>query len=376
VTDRAVAPAGSGGVLVTGGGTAGHAVPALAILDRLVARGHDVAALTYIGTQRGIERNLLTGRPYDAHYLDVVGLQRALTRRNLMFLPKLVRSTWRAFRLLGRRHPGVVVNVGGYGSMPATFAAVLRRIPLVVVSYDLRPGLASKLSARVARATAAAFEGSPLPRAHRTGAPLRPEVIAVDRAAGRAAARAELGIPDDRRLITVFGGSLGARVVNEAVVGVVERWSARSDVAVHHVVGERFLAEVPPSSGSAEGIMYDVVGYESRMALLYAASDLMVTRAGASTIAELAATGTPAIVVPWPDAAENHQLDNARSLSDIGAAVLLEQHELSVDRLAAELSALLDDDIRRAAVADAARVAGALHRGDTLLELIESVMAR
>lgn len=366
--------------VVTGGGTSGHALPAIAIMDRLVARGHPPDSLHYVGTARGIEARLLPATPFPHTLLDVVGLQRSLSgrdlRRNLAFLPKLLGATWRARSLLRRLRPQVVVNVGGYASMPATLAARLARVPVVVVSYDMRPGLASKLSARFAAACAAAFPGSPLPRARTTGAPIRPEIIAVDRGRDRDTARAELGIPPDRFVITVFGGSLGAKAVNEAVAGMVAAWSDRSDVYVHHVVGDRWLPDAPPAREDPAGIMYRVIGYEDRMPALYAASDLMITRAGASTIAELAATGTPAIVVPWPGAAENHQLDNARTLSDPGAALLLEQGDLTADTLAAAVSRLVADPGALAELAGRARAEGERHRGDSLIDLIEEVASR
>ncbi|MEZ5250404.1 MAG: glycosyltransferase [Ilumatobacteraceae bacterium] len=267
--------------VVTGGGTSGHVLPALAIMDRLVAAGHDPGELHYIGTDRGIETRLLPPTGYGHTFLDVIGLQRALTRRNLAVVPKLIRATRRAGRLLGELRPAVVVNVGGYASMPATLAAFRAKIPVVVVSYDLRPGLVSKLAARRATAVAAAFAASPLPDTRLTGAPIRPEIIAVDRIAGRAAARAELDLPDDRFVVAVFGGSLGAKAINTAVAGLVAAWEADgsgSDVCIHHVVGDRWLVEAPPSRDGRAGIMYRVIGYEDRMPQLYAAADLMITR--------------------------------------------------------------------------------------------------
>lgn len=368
--------------VVTGGGTSGHVLPAIAIMDRLAAAGHHRETLHYAGTRLGIEARLLPPTGYVATFFDVVGLQRAMSLRNVAFAPKLVRAAWLAVRLLRRLRPAVVVNVGGYASMPCTIAALLCRIPVVVVSYDRRPGLASRLSARWAAAVAAAFEDSPLPRAHTTGAPIRAEIIAIDRAADRAGARARLGVPDDRFMIAVFGGSLGAKVINEAVEALVERWADRGDLYVHHVVGERWLGKVspspppPPALQGQAGIMYHVIGYDDRISELYAASDLMITRAGASTIAELAATGTPAIVVPWPDAAENHQLDNARTLSDLGAAVLVEQAALTVDRLCSEVDDLVEHPERRATISRAAHAAGERHRGDSLIDLIDEVAAR
>jgi UDP-N-acetylglucosamine:LPS N-acetylglucosamine transferase len=275
--------------------------------------------------------------------------------------------------LTGRLSPKVVVNVGGYASFPATFAAMLRRIPFVVVSYDRRPGLVSKLMARRAAACAVAFAGSPLPRAEVTGAPVRQEVLAIDRRRDRADARAQLGLPADRFVLAVFGGSLGSQRLNEIVVQTVERLVDRSDVAIYHVVGDRNMASAAPARGGAHGIMYRVLGYEDRMPLVYAAADLMMTRAGAATIAELATVGMPAVIVPWPGAAENHQVDNARELSVGNAAVLIEEHDLTVDRLVAEIERVLADPAQLAAMSDAAARIGRRHRSGALTDLIERV---
>ena len=362
--------------VVTGGGTSGHVLPALAIADALVAAGHPRDDLHYIGTQRGFETTLLPPTGYPHTLLDVVGLQRSLSRRNLSFAPKLWRSTKDAKQLLGRLGPRVVVNVGGYASFPATWAARRMRIPYVVVSYDRRPGLVSKLLARKATACAVAFPGSALPHAVLTGAPVRQELIALDRHGARAAARRALDLPDDRFVVAVMCGSQGAGAVNDVVTGTVERLATRRDLAVYHVVGERFLESAAPARDGADGILYRVIGYEHRMPQLYAAADLLVTRAGAGTIAELATVGAPAIVVPWPDAAENHQVDNAKVLSDVGAAVLVEQEHLTVDRLVAEIERLAADRGALDELATRARDAGEMHRSGRLVALVEEVADR
>jgi UDP-N-acetylglucosamine--N-acetylmuramyl-(pentapeptide) pyrophosphoryl-undecaprenol N-acetylglucosamine transferase len=160
------------------------------------------------------------------------------------------------------------------------------------------------------------------------------------------------------------------------VAALVDACAARADLCVYHVVGERWRTAAPPERAGDDGIMYRVIGYEDRMPLLYAAADLMVTRAGASTIAEIAATGTPAIVVPWPGAAENHQLDNARTLSDRGAALLVEERDLDGARLVEIVEALMTDSERLRRLATAAAEAGALHRSDSLIELIDDVARR
>jgi UDP-N-acetylglucosamine--N-acetylmuramyl-(pentapeptide) pyrophosphoryl-undecaprenol N-acetylglucosamine transferase len=351
-------------------------LPALAVAEALVDRGHPLADLHYVGAQRGIETRLVppTGLPHT--FFDVVGLQRRLDRTNLGFGPKLRRATRDAAVLLRDRRPRVVVSVGGYASLPAVLAARRLGVPIVVVSYDRRPGRASQLAARFAAASAVAFPGSRLPRARLTGAPLRRAVLDVDPARDRAAARDALGLPDDRFVVLVAGGSLGSAVLNEAVRGLVDQAQDRADLAVRHVVGERFLEREGASAigGTGRGgILYAVVGYEERMPQAYAAADLVIARAGASTVAELAAIGVPSILVPWPGAAADHQTDNARSLAEVGAAVLLPEAELTAARLAEEIDRLEADPAALAAMAAAARAAGEIHHSGRLALLIEEV---
>jgi UDP-N-acetylglucosamine--N-acetylmuramyl-(pentapeptide) pyrophosphoryl-undecaprenol N-acetylglucosamine transferase len=368
-----VKPASTTFAVVTGGGTSGHVLAALAVADALVARGHEQSSIHYVGTTRGVERRLVPASGYDHTLFDVVGLQRRLSRRNLLFVPKLIRSTYRAVQLVRRLRPKVVVNVGGYASFPTTAAAVLCRVPVVVVSYDRRPGLVSKLMARRAAACAVAYEGSTLPRAEVTGAPIRREVLAVDRSRDRAAARTALRLPGDRFVLAVFGGSLGAQRLNDVVVDAVERLADRRDLAIYHIVGERHLATSAPGRDGRRGIMYRVVGYEDRMPLVYAAADLMMTRAGAATVAELAVVGMPALLVPWPGAAEDHQADNARQLSDHDAAILIDESDLTAERLLAELDALVRDPARLESMAKAAAALGQRHSGSGLVDVIERV---
>ncbi len=362
--------------VITGGGTSGHVLPALAIADALVAAGHRPDEIVYIGAQRGIETRLLPTSPYPHHFLDVIGLQRSLSSRNLAFPVKLVQSILAARALLKQLRPAVVVSVGGYASFPATFAARLRRTPVVVVSYDRIPGLASRVSARFSTACAVAFEGSKLPRATYTGAPVRLALIDLDRRAQRDSARAELGVPLDRFMIAVFGGSLGSKVLNDAVAGMVTELGDRSDVIVRHVVGDRFLADAATERSGPQGIMYTVMGYEDRMLQVYAAADVMVTRAGASTIAELATAGMPAIIVPWAGAADDHQTDNARVLGDVGAAIVLAETDLTPRALTDKVTALIEHPRMLDDLASAAFTAGEAHRSGRLVALIEAVAAR
>ena len=365
--------------MISGGGTAGHVLP-----RSRWPRPSSIAATRWpsctTSARSGGSRPRLvppSGLPYT--FLDVVGVQRRLDRSNLDFGPKLRRAIREATVLLRTRRPRVVVSVGGYASLPSVLAARRLRIPIVVVSYDRRPGRASQLAARFAVASAVSFPGSGLPRARLTGAPLRRAVLEVDPARDRAAAREALGLPPDRFVVLAAGGSLGSAVLNDAVRGFVASSAERRDLAVRHVVGERFLTDDDATAAARparDGILYTVVGYEERMPQAYAAADLVVARAGASTVAELAAIGVPSILVPWPGAAADHQTDNARSLAAVGAAVLLPESQLTPARLAREIEQLRTDPSTLPAMAAAARAAGEIHHSGRLALLIEQVADR
>lgn len=350
-------------------------LPALAVADALVAAGHEPDSIHYVGCTRGIEMRLVPDTPYPHTMFDVVGFQRSLSRRNLAFVPKMWRARRAAIALLRTLEPRVVVSVGGYASMPAVFAARALGVPVVVVSYDFVPGRASRLSARGAAACAVAFEHSRLPRATVTGAPVRQEILAVDRARDRGPARRRLAVPEDRFLVAVMGGSLGSGVLNAAISTYARDRRADADLAIRHVAGERFVEALDVEPGDASGVLHQVVGFEADMAAVYAAADLLVGRGGASTVHEVAVTGVPAILVPWSGAADDHQSDNVRWLSDAGGAVLLTEADLAADAsaLGAAIEGLRHDPEARAGLAAAARRRGEVHRSGALASLIERV---
>ncbi len=380
----------SGGrfALFAGGGTAGHLQPALAVAEALVEQGHRRDTIEFVGSARGQDRRALDGRGFPSTLLPGRGIVRRLSAadlgRNLLAVAGLAAATGRALGLVVRARPRVVVSVGGYASLPASLAAIALGVPLVLINVDAVPGAANRLLGRRARAAAVGWEGNPLPRAVVTGTPVRAPIAAVRRGPDdRRSARRSLGLPPDRPTVAVFGGSLGARHLNEAVDGLVHRWEGRADRAVYHIVGRRDWEEGPgrstggpggpggPGRPDPEGLALVRVAYEDRMEAVYAAADLVVCRAGAMTVAELAAAGVPSVLVPLPGAPGDHQTANARVLERAGAAVLLPDPACRSDDLATLLDGLLDDPDRLEAMGRAAASMGHRDAAAAAARLVE-----
>jgi undecaprenyldiphospho-muramoylpentapeptide beta-N-acetylglucosaminyltransferase len=361
--------------LIAGGGTAGHLLPGISVARELVARGHQPDSIHFVGALRGIEAELVPEAGFTITLLPGRGVQRRLTWENVAAVRGLVAAMFSAIALVRRRRPAVVLTLGGFASVACAVAAVIWRVPLVVAEQNARAGAANRLVARFARACAVPFAETELPRAVVTGNPVRDEILDVarspDRAADRAAARAALGLPDDRTVIVAFAGSLGSRRVNIAVQGAVERWSDRDDLCVHHVVGARDWDDRPELSPAR--LDYRAVRYESRMPQALAAADLVVCRAGGTTVAELAVIGVPSVLVPLPIATRDHQTANAGPLVRAGAAVLVPDDELDAERLVREVEALLEGAVGGLdAMAAAARALGRPDAAAAVADLVES----
>ncbi len=355
--------------ILAGGGTAGHTVPAIAVGRALVAAGVDPGAIRFVGSRRGSEGRLVPEAGFAITLLPGRGIQRRLTTANVGAGLGIAVAMVKALRLVLASRPRAVLSVGGYAGLPVALAAAALRRPLILAEANAVPGAANRLVARFARAAAISFPGTPLPRSVLTGNPVRSEVLAIEPGpAGRAAAKAALGLPPGRVIIGVSGGSLGARRLNQAVRDLAERWSDRTDVAIHHAVGRRdWPAFVVPRT---DGLHYWPVEYEERMDLLLAAADLWVGRAGGSTCAELGVAGVPGVLVPLPGAPGDHQSANARAMAGAGAAIVLPDAECRADRLAAVLEPLVTDAGRRASMAAAARATGHRDAADRVAALL------
>ena len=375
-------PAPSPWMVIAGGGTAGHVLPALAIADTLVSRGVDAQSIAFIGSERGVEKRLVPAAGYRLTMLSGRGLLRSFAPRalwqNAKAISGLVGATARTIASFRRHRPAIVLSVGGYASVPASVAAQVCRVPLVLAESNARAGRSVKVFSRYAKAAAVAFPGTGLERAVLTGNPVRREILelaAVEPGVARRDARLELGIDASVFVLTIFGGSLGARRINEAVIDLCELWSDRL-MLVRHVVGERDLSWATDrrnkwlSAHPNAALRYEQVAYEDRMPLWYVSSDLVICRAGATSIADLAATGTPAILIPLPSAAEDHQTINARAVASDNAAIVLADAEVSGERLAHEVGALIDAPNRRTEMATAQRRRAQVNAGDAIADLV------
>ena len=360
--------------IVAGGGTAGHVLPGLAVARALVARGHDAETIHFVGSERGLESRLVPEAGFGLTVLPGRGIQRRLTLANVVAVWGLVRAIVQGVALVRRRRPAVVVVLGGYASVACVVGAVLWRVPIVVTEQNARAGAANRLAGRFAKACAVPFDETDLPRSVVTGNPVRSEVLAIDRIEGRAAARAALDLPPDRVVVAVVTGSLGARRVNQAVRDALPALAARSDLAVRHVIGSRDweAMSVPPPAVETGALVYQAVRYEDRMDLLLTAADLLVGRAGGTTVAELAEVGLPALLVPLPIAPRDHQTANAAALVRSGAAILVPDGELDGSRLVVELTPLLDQPERLAEMGAAAHSLARPDAADRVADLVEA----
>jgi len=357
--------------VIAGGGTAGHVNPGLSIGEEIVHRGRLPEQVHFVGSERGVETTLVPQAGFPLTVLPGRGIQRRLTAENLKSAAGLIAAAGQALKVVRELAPKVMVSLGGYASVPASVAALALRIPVVIAEQNAVPGAANKLISRWARAAAVSFPGTDLPKATVTGNPVRPHVLAADRANGRDAARAELAIDPSRRLLAVFGGSLGARRINDAVTAAAATWTDRNDLTIRHIIGRRDWEMYRNHPFADAPLDYVPIEYEDRMPTVLSAADLVICRAGATTVAELGIIGTPSVLVPLPGAPGDHQTANARALADKDAAVLVPDASLTSDRVVAIVDELLADRGQLERMESAARSVGYPDAASRVVDLIE-----
>jgi UDP-N-acetylglucosamine--N-acetylmuramyl-(pentapeptide) pyrophosphoryl-undecaprenol N-acetylglucosamine transferase len=276
----------------------------------------------------------------------------------------LLRAGAQARRLLRRRRADVAVGMGGYASAPVLLGARLARVPSLIHESGAIPGKANLVAARLTGNIATSFSGAAAAfpagkRVRVTGMPLAPEFASVDRAALAPTARRELGLPDDKFVLFVMGGSQGATRLSDAAIALGERWRDRDDIRILLKIGARAGNDLDDriAAVGADKVVHRVA-YLDRMDTAYAAADAALCRAGAGTVAELAATGLPAVLVPYPFATGDHQRENAAELVAAGGGVVVKDSDATAETIAPIIEGLADDPTRLAAMSDGARSVG------------------
>jgi UDP-N-acetylglucosamine--N-acetylmuramyl-(pentapeptide) pyrophosphoryl-undecaprenol N-acetylglucosamine transferase len=363
MTQGASAPQRRLSIVIAGGGTGGHLYPGIAVAREL-RRQHPDAQVSFAGTSRGLEARVV---PREGFVLDVIrsaGLKGKSLRARVRGAALLVPSALDAWRVLSRRSPDVVLGVGGYSSGPVVLLAALRGIPTMVIEQNAVPGLTNRWLARVVRAAAVTYDETRRffgTRGFVAGNPVRPEFFTAVRTS-----RSDAG-----PRVLILGGSQGAHVVNVAVVEAAPELARRCPgLELVHQTGERDLAVVREGYARA-GVAARAESFLDPVVREVIDADLVICRAGATTLAELAAAGRPAVLVPFGAATDDHQRRNARVLADAGAAVIVDERELSGARLADVVAPLIADRARLEAMSAAMR---RLARPDAAARIVERLL--
>ena len=352
-------------VVIAGGGTGGHLYPGIAVARELLRRCPD-ARLTFAGTARGIESRVVPREGFELDTLRSAGLKAtspAARIRGLLLIPLSGLDAW---SIVSRRTPDLVIGVGGYSSGPVVLVAAMRRIPTLLLEQNAVPGLTNRLLARAVSAAAVTFESTAVyfgRRAFVAGNPVRAEFLSENPVpAARAAGPSR---------ILIFGGSQGSHAINVAMVEAAAQLATHpGGMAITHQTGERDLALVRDGYRRA-GLEARVEPFLFAMDREIKSADLVVCRAGATTIAELTASGRPSVLVPLPTAADDHQRKNAEVLAAAGAAEIIEQKHLNGAVLAGRIVELLGNPARLAKMSSAAR---ALARPDAASVIADKAM--
>lgn len=359
-------------VVITGGGTGGHLFPALAVHGALLRRYPESEAL-FVGASRGVEATVLPGLGHAFRGLRVSQVKGRGWPGQLGALLGLPAVVGQASSLLREFGAQVVLGVGGYASFPTVLAACLRRIPTVIHEQNAYPGLANRWLGRIASAVAVSFESAsgffPARRVSITGNPVRTEMRPGD----ARAARQRLQLAPERFTILIFGGSQGARRINLGTLEALPRLAPEADrVQFLHGTGERDLSEVRQAYQPG-GFRARVEAFFQDMASAYRAADFVICRAGASTIFELAAVGKPALLVPYPHAANDHQRLNAEAMVNLGAAWTLPDQYCDGQRIAATVQSALAKPELLTRMGEQARALARPDAADRIVDLLEEV---
>lgn len=328
--------------ILAGGGTGGHVIPALAIAQQLQEKYG--AEILFIGTARGIENRLVPAAGFPLRLVQVGALKNVSLMTRLRTFSDLPRSVWEARQIFRKFRPDVVIGVGGYASGPGMLAAVLMRVPTLVFEPNFVPGFANRVVAKFVSAAAVHFEetGKYFRRCEVTGVPVREAFFQVS------------GEPTSPTVL-IFGGSQGAHAINQVVMqSASEMLSRIPGLRIIHQTGERDFGEIEAAYANLSG-MAQAHRFIDDMPAAFAKSSLLICRSGASTVAEVTAAGKPALFVPFPRAADDHQKRNAEAFERAGASVMMEESKLTRETLIETVASLLADAPRLRKMGEAAR---------------------
>lgn len=364
-------------IIVTGGGTGGHIYPALAIARGLLAADTSVEIL-YVGTKRGLEADVVPKEGFPFATVSVAGLERKLSWKNIQAIMLAGKGLADAWRIVKRYQPKLVVATGGYVCAPVGLVASAMNIPVVLHEQNALPGLTNRLLAKRAKLICITFAGSAeyfpagSPVVH-TGLPVRREILEGNRDEGAKA----LGLDPREFTVLVTGGSRGARSINSALLDVIEHYAGQKGVQILHITGkegyafvQNELAKRGIKSGSYGNIILKPYVYDMHHAL--AMADLVIGRAGAAFLAEISAKGIPAILIPYPYAAENHQEYNAQALAANGAAIVIKDQQLTGEKLIHEIERVKNSAQTWQAMADACRKMG---KPEALARIVNEILS-
>ena len=359
-----------GVLMVAGGGTGGHIYPAIAIAREYLAR--DAARrVVFVGTEKGLEKTIVPKAGFPLEFIDVGGLKGKGGLdlvRNVLRVPKGFVQAW---QLIGRHRPSVVLGVGGYSSGPVLLAARMRGVPTIVHEANAFPGLANRTLARIVTTVAVAFAEAG-PRMKRkdavvTGNPIRQEFF-------EAGARGAADAATDRQRLVVFGGSQGSRILNETMTAALLFLARLKDtLQIVHQTGPNDHEKVQTAYRQSAFTGARVVPYLDPIVDEIAGADLVVCRAGAMTIGELSAIGRAAVLVPFAAATNNHQELNARVVERAGGAVVITEAELSPEKLAGAIAAIVTDPERAGRMGEGARTLALPDATKTIVDLIQKI---
>ncbi|MGI6778695.1 MAG: undecaprenyldiphospho-muramoylpentapeptide beta-N-acetylglucosaminyltransferase [Acetivibrionales bacterium] len=361
-------------ILLAGGGTAGHINPAIAIAKNIRKKYPD-ANILFIGTKRGMETELVPREGFELKCIRVRGFKRKLSLEVFITLKELFQGIMEARKLIREFKPDIVIGTGGYVCGPVVLSASRLKVPTLIHEQNALPGITNKLLSRVADITAISFRDSKryfkgAKRLEYTGNPIRCEMFSID----RNSARRKLEIGNDEKLVVIFGGSLGAKRINEAVVDMIKKYYKRTDCRIIFGTGRHQFNDVMEMIASFKPDTVEVLPYIYDMATVMRAADIIVCRAGAITVSELTALGTPSILIPSPNVTANHQEYNARALEKEGASIVLLEKDLNGLSLYNRIISILTDREKLKLMSENSKKIGITNAADNIYSLVKELI--